>query len=115
MKQTRLFPNFSLITLCSASLLLILTLHATALGQTSQQRGFEPGASYPLSDIETINTMNGNLSIHLPLGKLPVGRGGFSGQVNLHYDSKLYDSQQAYYEDWDHLVFGEPHIAIRNM
>jgi hypothetical protein len=102
--------------LISASWFLILMFCSAALGQgATPNRGFQPGASYALSDIETINTTNGNLSLHLPLGKLPAGRGGFSGQLNLHYDSKLYDSKTQWYQDWDHVVFGEPHVAIRNM
>jgi len=102
--------------LYTANLLLILTLHSTALGQGSTpQRGYQPGGSYALSDIETINTTNGNLMLNLPLGRLAPGRGGFSGQLNLHYDSKLYDSKTQWYQDWEHLVGGEPHIAIRNM
>jgi RHS repeat-associated protein len=102
--------------LISASLLLILILSAEALGQGSTpQRGFQPGGSYALSDIETINTTNGNLMLNLALGKLAPGRGGLSGQLNLHYDSKLYDSHTEYYEDWDNLVFGQPQVVIRNM
>jgi hypothetical protein len=98
------------------SFLLILTLCSAALGQGSTpQRGFQPGASYALSDIETINTTNGNLMLNLPLGKLPAGRGGLSGQLSLHYDSKLYDSKTQWYQDWDHLIMNQPHVAIRNM
>ncbi len=112
MAQTLLFSACIRI----AALCLIPTLCSVALGQGSTpQRGFQPGASYALSDIETINTNNGSVSLHLPLGKLPPGRGGFSGQLNLHYSSKLYDSQLQWYQDWDHLVFGEPHTVVRNM
>src|SRR5215213_5444430 len=101
---------------CSGSLFLIVTFYSAVLGQGSTpQRGFQPGASYALSDIETINTTNGNLMLNLPLGKLPAGRGGLSGQLNLHYDSKLYDSKTQWYQDFDHIVMGEPHIAIRNL
>src|SRR5215213_11514738 len=100
----------------SGSLFLIVTLYSAVLGQGSTpQRGFQPGASYALSDIETINTTNGNLMLNLPLGKLPAGRGGLSGQLNLHYDSKLYDSRTQYYEDWEHPIFGQPQVVIRNM
>ena len=107
---------FRMAALITTSSFLIFTLCSAAMGQGSTpQRGFQPGASYALSDIESINTTNGNLSLHLPLGQLPAGRGGLSGQVNLHYDSKLYDSQTQWYQDWDHLVFGNPHVAIRNM
>ncbi len=116
MAQTSLCATRIKIGLCSASVLLILSLYVAALGQGSTpQRGFQPGGSYALSDIETISTTSGNLSLHLPLGKLPAGRGGLSGQLNLHYDSKLYDSQSQYYQDWEHLVFGEPQTIIRNM
>jgi RHS repeat-associated protein len=116
MEQTRFFSNVRTTALWSASLLLILMLHALAQGQgSSPQRGFQPGGSYALSDIETINTTNGNLSLHLPLGKLPAARGGFSGQLNLHYDSKLYDSRTEWYQDWNIMVSGEPQTVIRNM
>ena len=117
MVQTRLFSTcIRIAALCSTNLFLILTLCSAALGQGSTpQRGFQPGASYALSDIETINTTNGNLSLHLPLGQLPAGRGGSSGRLNLHYDSKIYDSQTQWYQDWDHIVFGEPHVVTRNM
>ena len=117
MAQTNLCATRIRMTgLCSASVLLILTLYVAALGQGSTpQRGFQPGASYALSDIETINTTSGNLMLNLPLGNLPGGRGGLSGGLNLHYDSKLYDSQTQWYQDWDHLEFGEPHVVVRNM
>ena len=86
---------------------LILFVPVMVAGQGSTPaRGFQPGGSYALSDIETINTNNGNLILNVALGKLAPGRGGLSGQLNLHYDSKLYDSRSQYYEDWDHLVMG---------
>ena len=78
-------------------------------------RGFQPGGSFALSDIESINTTNGNLMLNLALGKLAAGRGGLSGQLNLRYDSKLFDSKTQYYQDWEHLIFGEPQVVIRNM
>jgi hypothetical protein len=105
-----------MVALYSTSFLLILILCSVSLAQGSTpQRGFQPGGSYALSDIETINTINGNLSLHLPLGRLPAGRGGLSGQLSLHYDSKLYDSKTQWYQDWDHLIMNQPHVAIRNM
>jgi len=94
----------------------ILILPVIVLGQGSTPaRGFQPGGSYALSDIETINTTNGNLILNLTLGKLAPGRGGLSGQLSLHYDSKLYDSRTQYYEDWEHPIFGQPQVVIRNM
>jgi hypothetical protein len=96
-------------------LVLILFVPSLAVGQGSTPaRGFQPGASYALSDIETINTNNGNLMLNLALGKLAPGRGGLSGHLQLRYDSKLYDSHTEYYEDWNHPI-EQPHVVIRNM
>src|SRR5688500_6026028 len=55
-------------------------------------RGFQPGASYALSDIETINTTNGNLMFNIPLVSLPKGRGEVGRSISLTYNSKLYDT-----------------------
>ncbi len=54
-------------------------------------RGIAQGASYSASDIETINTTNGNLMINIPLAGLPKGRGDVSQSISLMYNSKLYD------------------------
>ena len=59
----------------------------------SPQRGVNQGGAYAISDVETINTTNGNVMLHIPLGALPSGRGGLSASVGLMYNSKLYDSQ----------------------
>ncbi len=80
MFQARLFlACVKVAALFSAGLILILSLPAGAVGQGSTpQRGYQPGASYALSDIETINTINGNLMLNLPLGKLaPRARRSF--------------------------------------
>lgn len=105
-----------LTALLTTTSILILLLPSFASGQGSTpNRGFQPGGSYALSDMETINTNNGNLMLNLGLASLASGRGGMSGHLNLHYDSKLYNSHTQYYEDWEHLAFGEPQIIIRNM
>lgn len=97
-------------------IILILFVPILVAGQGSTpSRGFQPGGSYALSDIETINTTNSNLMLNLALGKLAPGRGGLSAQLNLHYDSKLFDSRTQYYEDWDHPIGGQPQIVTRNM
>jgi RHS repeat-associated protein len=108
--STRSYVN----ALLTTAFILILPVLVVGQGSTPA-RGFQPGGSYALSDIETINTTNGNLILNLTLGRLAPGRGGLSGQLNLHYDSKLYDSRTQYYEDWEHPVFGQPQVVIRNM
>jgi YD repeat-containing protein len=64
------------------------------------KRGFQAGGSYALSDIETIGTTNGNVMLRFPLGTLPTGRGGMSGNLTLFYDSKLYDITPLTEEDF---------------
>lgn len=66
------------------------------LGQQSENRspdkGFLPARSYALSDIENINTTNGNVVVSVPVASLPPGRNGLSHGINLYYNSKLYES-----------------------
>ncbi len=54
-------------------------------------RGFYPGGSYSLSDIETVDNVSGNMMLHFPIAKLPPGRGGSSFALNLVYNSAIYD------------------------
>ncbi len=55
-------------------------------------RGFQPGSSHSISDIETVNTTNGNLMLNIPLVSLPKGRGEVGKSISLMYNSKLYDT-----------------------
>jgi RHS repeat-associated protein len=81
----------------------------TGSGQESApKRGFQAGGSYALSDIESINTTNGNMMMHFPLASLPVGRGGLSAGINLIYNSKLYDSHTTWHQDHYAGKFGCP-------
>ena len=108
--------GFDVNLLFSTTLLFILLVPTLVVGQGSTPaRGFQPGGSYALSDIENINTTNGNLMLNLALGKLGPGRGGLSAQLSLQYDSKLFDSHTQYYEDWDHPIGGQPQVVTRNM
>jgi RHS repeat-associated protein len=76
------------------SLLTLLPLTSiVSNGQDGQRtRGFYPGASYAVSDIDTINTENGNLMLSIPTASLPPGRGGLSAGIGLFYDSKIFDT-----------------------
>lgn len=57
-------------------------------------RGFQPSGSYAFTDIETINTTNGDLTLRVPVGSLPPGRGGNPGfTLQLLYNSKIWDSK----------------------
>jgi hypothetical protein len=77
---------------CAAVLLVCCSATSSFAQNDSTKRGFQPAATYALSDIETINTANGNLLLHVPLVKLPVGRGGIlAPAISMVYNSKLYE------------------------
>ena len=65
----------------------------------STKRGFSPGNSFSIGDIETINTTNGNLMLRFPMASLPAGRNGLSAGLNLYYNSKLYDAETQWFVD----------------
>ena len=73
-------------------LLMLITAHPAQDPPANPDRGFQPGNSYALSDIETINTTNGNLLVNIPLVGLPKGRGGVTKSISLLYNSKIYDT-----------------------
>ena len=55
--------------------------------------GVSVGGAYSLSNIESVNSLNGNLNLSIPLAHLPTGPGGFSAGVNLVYNSANFDIQ----------------------
>jgi hypothetical protein len=93
---------------------LVLVFTSSALAQdASNKRGFQPGNSFAVGDFETINTTNGNLMLRFRLGALPAGRNGLTAGINLHYNSKLYDSEvQWFAENEGCEVVGEPPDAM---
>ena len=75
-----------------AAVLGLGTAPLRAEGPDPSERGFQPTGSYQLSDIETVNSKNGNVMLRVPLTALPPGRGGNPGfQLTLNYNSKLWD------------------------
>ncbi len=55
------------------------------------QQNFQPGIPYAISDIESINTTNGNLMFNFGFGSVR-GRGTAQQGISLKYNSKLYES-----------------------
>ncbi len=49
--------------------------------------------SFALSNIESVNALNGIVSLNIPAAQLPPGPGGFSAGVNLVYNSSIFDLQ----------------------
>jgi YD repeat-containing protein len=66
-----------------------LTLCAQlAFGQhPNDARGFEAGKVYNFNDVDTVNTFNGNLMVHLPIGPAYHVNGALSYQLGLVYNS----------------------------
>lgn len=89
-------PQSFAIPVSCRNIFLLLGFFLSALPCFAQQetpgRGTYPQGAYSLSDIEQINTTNGNVMFHVPVGSLPAGRNGLSAAVALHYNSKLWDS-----------------------
>jgi len=78
----------------TASLLLLFCVGAFAQDNTIANRGIYPTGGYAIGALDTINTTNGDLMLHIPLASLPAGRGGNPGYtLNLLYDSKLFDTK----------------------
>ena len=77
--------------------LFVIASFFAAINVSGQQkrepdRGLVANGAYALSNIETINTTNGNLMLNIPLASLPAGRGpGFT--YSLRYDSKLWNNE----------------------
>ncbi len=54
-------------------------------------RGWRPGGGFLVSDVETINMVNGNVLLRIPLASLPAGRGGSGFTLELRYNSQIWD------------------------
>ena len=55
------------------------------------QRGFQPGATYTSDQLETINTVSGDLFYRIPLAALPSGPSGGGASLGLIYNSQIWD------------------------
>jgi YD repeat-containing protein len=77
-------------------LLLVVVVLAIATGVTAQQppnleRGFAADKIYQLSNIDNVNTFNGNLLAALPIGQRFPLSASLSYGLSLTYNSKLWD------------------------
>src|SRR5207248_1145743 len=94
------YPKFGLEPTMLVLVIFLFGVVVTCSGQDQQpKRGFTPGGSFALSDIEHINMVNGNMILNFPLGSLPPQRGRMSASINLLYNSKLWDTHVEYVPD----------------
>ncbi len=72
------------------TLTLIVHTYSQDTPNREPDRGFQPGQSFSLSDIESINLTNGNLMLNFPFAALPKGRGTATAGIALSYNSKIW-------------------------
>ena len=60
---------------------------------TKPPRGLMPNSEQLSSPVDNIDMFSGNLHIQIPVGSLPRGRGGNKFDLNLFYNSNLYDTK----------------------
>jgi RHS repeat-associated protein len=87
-----------------AKLVAMLCLHIVALGvspawaadaiQTSKQRGVDPTTAFKAGEYDSVNALNGNLSVVIPLGQAYEFVSGFAYRFYLTYNSNA----------WDHVI-----------
>lgn len=75
-----------------------LVLASLANGQPypSFERGFAPEKMYQFSNVDTVNLLNGNLIITIPIGPAYPVSERFSYRLSLVFNSKVWDYQQIY-------------------
>jgi RHS repeat-associated protein len=84
---------------CALAVLLVFSSSISAQGTRSTGRNFVAGGSFSVNDFERINLANGNLFLSFPLAQLPVGRSGLTSGIYLTYNSKLFNSEMAYFDN----------------
>jgi len=62
-------------------------------------RGFISGAPYDLSSFDSINAVNGNVVLSVPLAALPAGHAGSGLNLTLNYNSSMFDAFAHYVQN----------------
>src|SRR6185436_11647381 len=92
LRLTQFSIAFVVMALCSA----------TAFGQGTAarpDRGITPGASYSVSDFESISLSSGNVNLSIPLASLPPIAGGkLKFTLSAVYNSKLWNMTRKEYQ-----------------
>jgi|CXWL01.1.fsa_nt_gi RHS repeat-associated protein len=79
-----------------ALLALVVALAPAAFGQQhpSFERGFDPVKAYQVSEVDSINLMNGNLALEIAIGPSYLVTPTFSYGLKLTYNSKAWDHEE---------------------
>lgn len=84
---------------CLRLILLAVTCLALLPGAASAQhpsvqRGFQPSKLYQVGEVDSVNLLNGNVQVTLPIGGSYPVSSALSYGVTLAYNSKIWDFQQ---------------------
>src|SRR5262245_20072183 len=96
-EKRRLHVFFRLFGLAILQVLIIGTVSNVIAQQypynvdTKPPRGFIPTSDQLASPIDSVDPVNGKLHLQVPLGSLPPGPAGTGFDLDLAYDSHLYD------------------------
>src|SRR5215472_7939655 len=63
------------------------------------QRGFVPGATFDISKLDSVNPVNGNVMLNIPLASLPAGHAGSGLSLDLTYNSAIFDTSTMWVVD----------------
>lgn len=90
--------NFS--TIAGLAVIMFVVSVTSFSQERNPDRGFRAHNSYSISDLENVNTVNGNMMLTIPLASLPAGRGTTPGYtVSLHYNSKNWNANREFRND----------------
>ena len=74
--------------------LLVLAVPLGAQDHPAVERGFSADKLYQFADLDSVNLLNGAVSVRIPIGGAYPAGGSLSYQLNLVYSSKLWDFEE---------------------
>ena len=90
------------------ALLLLLAASRPSSAQIFPERGFLPGVSYDSSSSDDVNLFSGNMIYRVPVYKFPPGPAGQSMEVDLVYNSFIYEPVQTELVQGNTIIVGAP-------
>jgi RHS repeat-associated protein len=83
-----------LVTAAMAALLGFAVRVGAQTQHANQSRGFNPQQAYSTHDLDSVNLLNGNLVLSIPIGQRYKVNGNLSYGLTLHYNSNLWNFEE---------------------
>ncbi|HEX2833528.1 MAG TPA: hypothetical protein VHW00_10960 [Thermoanaerobaculia bacterium] len=87
---------------------LVLTFPLIAQKHPNIELGFNAERLYQFGELDSVNLLNGNLIVQIPIGGAYASNASFSYQLTLTYNSKVWDSISGYAPNGDHYMRTDP-------